>query len=200
MKSIFKEVEFVDGIQEFIEAEYITDLLEKNSNTFQLSGTPIPDSIRFSGDTSLFKKRVYNINDLEITGSWLLTDDNKIKINTSVTTSPYTFTYVTYKSKSATKKEGLFSVDYDKGILYTSTSVKNILITFRNSIQYVEGQQMTQVNAKEYTKDTISNIPVNDNEKLSYIYQIKTTNEAIQSKEFIENGKVSFITLEDKYE
>lgn len=200
MKSIFEEVDFIDGIQEFIEAEYITDLLQKGINTFQLSGIPLPDSIRFSGDTSIFKKRVYNLNDLSIPNSWLLTEDNKIKINELITVNPFTFTYITYKSKLLTKKEGLFSVDYDRGILYTSTGIKNIRITYRNSIQYVSAQQMTQVPANKYTINTIYNIPINDKERLSFIYQLKNNNEIIHSKEYIESGKVSMITLGDHYE
>ena len=53
---IFEEVNFIDGVQEFIESEYITILLSKNTNVFQLKGAPSQDSIRFSGDVSLFKK------------------------------------------------------------------------------------------------------------------------------------------------
>ena len=67
---IFEEVNFIDGVQEFIESEYVTILLNKNTNVFQLKGVPSQDSIRFSGDVSLFKKQVYSEKDLTIPSSW----------------------------------------------------------------------------------------------------------------------------------
>lgn len=200
MKKLFKEVEYIDGVQEFIESDYITDLLDKNANTFQLSGKPIPDSIRFSGDISLFKKQVYNINDLIIESSWILYNEDQIKISDQKASSPYTFTYVTYKSKANNKKEGLYSVDYDKGILYTSTGIKNNLIRFRHSIQYLEAQQMNQVSATEYTKNTIYSIPTTDNSRLTYIYQIKKNHETVRTKEYIDSAKATILTLGDSDE
>mgnify|MGYP003528028890 FL=1 len=82
---IFEEVSFIDGVQEFIESEYITILLNKNTNVFQLKGVPSQDSIRFSGDVSLFKKQVYSEKDLTIPSSWYLYSNEGIyyiKINT----------------------------------------------------------------------------------------------------------------------
>ena len=61
--SMYEEVDYIDGVQEFIESEYITELLEKGSNRFVLRGNPSIDSIKFSGDVSLFKKQVYSVND-----------------------------------------------------------------------------------------------------------------------------------------
>lgn len=199
--SIFEEVDFIDGVQEFIESEYITELLSKGQNSFTLRGNPITDSIRFSGDVSLFKKQVYNSKDLTIPSSWMLStenDINKIVINSDLVTSEYTFTYITYKSKSKTKREGLFSVDYTKGILYLSTGLKRVRISYRRSIQYVEGQQMEQVNQNEYTKNTIFNIPVDADTRLSYQYQLKNDQIPIKSKEEVKGARVSLITLGDK--
>lgn len=201
MASIFEEVDFIDGVQEFIESEYITELLEKDKNVFILRGNPIIDSIRFSGDVSLFRKQVYDKNDLSIPSSWMLlsdNDSNNIIINSDLVTSEYTFTYVTYKSRAKTKREGLFSVDYTKGILYLSTGLKRTRIAYKRAIQYVEGQQMNQVNKNEYNKDTIFNIPTDSDTRLSYIYQLKTDRIAIRSKETVESPRVSLVTLGDK--
>ena len=184
--SIFEEVNFIDGVQEFLESEYVTILLDKNTNVFQLRGVPSQDSIRFSGDVTLFKKQVYSENDLTIPSSWYLynvDDEYYIKIDPSLKTSDYTFTYVTYKSRAISKKEGLYSVDYNKGILYLSTPLKRVKVVYRKAVQYIEGQMMKQVERSEYNKNTVFNIPVDADTRLSYIYQIKNTPANIKSKE-----------------
>ena len=73
---IFQEVDFIDGVQEFIESEYITELFMKGQNKFVLRGIPSQDSIRFSGDVTLFKKQVYTKEDLSIPSSWMLINEN----------------------------------------------------------------------------------------------------------------------------
>ena len=201
MSTIFEEVDFIDGVQEFIETEYITELLEKGANKFVLRGNPAIDSIRFSGDVTLFKKQVYNINDLSIPSSWILrtvNDTSEVVISNNLFTSEFTFTYVTYKSRSKTKREGLYSVDYDKGILYLSTGLKRVKISYKRAIQYVEGQQMTQVPKNEYTKNSIYNIPVDADTRLSYVYQLKQDQVVVKSKEYVESPRVSLVTLGDK--
>ena len=197
---IFQEVDFIDGVQEFIESEYITELFMKGQNKFVLRGIPSQDSIRFSGDVTLFKKQVYTKEDLSIPSSWMLINENgsySIIINSNVVTSEYTFTYVTYKSKALTKREGLYSVDYNNGIVYLSTPLKEVKISYRRSIQYIEGQSMKQVDKSEYTSETIYNIPTDSNTKLTYIYQLKNTPATVKSKEMLESARVSLVTLGD---
>ena len=198
---MFKEVDYIDGIQEFLESEYITELLEKGKNEFLLKGEPSTGSVRFSGDVLLFKKEVYSENDLVMPNSWMLLERDGsfyIKIHPNSITSLYTYTYVTYISRAVKKQEGLFSVDYDRGFLHTSTGIKKVKISFRKSIQYIEAQQMTQVPMSEYTKETIYNIPTDSDTKLSYIYQIKNDAEAVQTKEVARDVRVSLVTLGDK--
>ncbi len=195
---IFQEVDFIDGVQEFIESEYITELFMKGQNKFVLRGIPSQDSIRFSGDVTLFKKQVYTKEDLSIPSSWMLINENgsySIIINSNVTTSEYTFTYVTYRSRALTKREGLYSVDYNNGIVYLSTPLKEVKINYRRSIQYIEGQSMKQVDKSEYTSETIYNIPTDSNTKLTYVYQLKNTPATVKSKEMLESARVSLVTL-----
>lgn len=197
---MYEEVDYIDGVQEFIESEYITELLEKNSNEFILKGNPTIDSIKFSGDVSLFKKQVYSEYDLGIPGSWFLLEKNGkyvIKINKRNSTSEYTYTYITYISKALNKREGLYSVDYTRGILYSSTSLKNTKISYKRAIQYVKSQKMVQINAEEYNKSTLYNIPTDSETRLSYIYQIKKEQLETRSQEYIISPKISMITLGD---
>lgn len=197
---IFQEVDFIDGVQEFIESEYITELFMKGQNKFVLRGIPSQNSIRFSGDVTLFKKQVYTKEDLSIPSSWMLINENgsySIIINSNVTTSEYTFTYVTYRSRALTKREGLYSVDYNNGIVYLSTPLKEVKINYRRSIQYIEGQSMKQVDKSEYTSETIYNIPTDSNTKLTYVYQLKNTPATVKSKEILESARVSLVTLGD---
>lgn len=194
-----KEVEFIDGIKEFIESEYVTELLSRESSVFKLTGNPIEDSIQFSGDVSLFKKQVYNSNDLDINSSWYLnTNDNSIYISDKNKTSSFTYTYVTYKSKARTKKEGLYSVDYSKGVLYLSTGLKKAKISYKRSMQYIEGQEMKQVDKKEYNKNTMYNIHTEGDESLVYTYQLQPTQEEVRSIEKIDNPRLSIISMGDK--
>lgn len=198
---MYEEVDYIDGVQEFIESEYITELLEKNSNIFILKGNPSIDSIKFSGDVSLFKKQVYREEDLTIPSSWILIKEDdifKIKINTRNFTSEFTYTYVTYISKAKNKKEGLFSVDYLNGVLHSSSGLKNVKISYKRAIQYLQGQTMEQVDSKIYDKNTLYNIPTDSETKLSYIYQTQKEQTETRSKEYLRNPKMSLITLGDK--
>lgn len=199
MNKLLKEVEYIDGVQEFLEEGYITELLGKASSEFQLSGTPVEGTVRFSGDTSLFNKRVYSSNDLSIEGAWLI-ENQALKINPELKTSEYTYTYITYKRRATTRKEGLFSVDYDRGYLYTSTPIKNIRMTYKYAVQFVEGQKMTQVPASEYNKASLYSIPTDEKTKLSYLYQLQDTTNNNTTKEYYTDGKVSLLTLGDKDE
>lgn len=200
---MYEEVDYIDGVQEFIESEYITELLDKGKNKFILRGNPSIDSIRFSGDVSLFKKQVYSEKDLTIPSSWLLVkEDNNyvIKINKTNLTSEFTFTYVTYISKAKNKREGLYSVDYDNGVLYSSTGLKNVKISYRRAIQYLEGQQMEQVEKEYYNKKTLFNIPTDSGTRLTYIYQLKNEQQEIRSKELVYSPRLSLVTMGDKDE
>ena len=197
--TLLKEVEYIDGVQEFLEEGYVTELLGKSESTFELSGTPVEGTIRFSGDTSLFNKQVYSLEDLSISGAWHVNGET-LKIKPELKTSEYTYTYITYKRKALTKKEGLFSVDYDRGYLYTSTPIKNVRIQYKYAIQYVQGQKMTQVPATEYTRESIYSIPTDERTKLSYLYQIQNTISNNNSKEYYTDGKISMVTLGDKDE
>ena len=197
--NLLREVQFIDGVQEFLEEGYIVELLSKFDNIFALSGTPVEGTIRFSGDTTLFNKQVYSIEDLSIIGSWYI-DNNILRINPDYKTSTYTYTYVSYKRKSNTKKEGLFSVDYEKGLLYTSTPIKNIRIDYKYAVQFVEGAKMEQVDPKEYNINTLQSIPVNDNTKMTYIYQKQEESVKSYSKEYYKGGRVTLLTLGEKDE
>lgn len=195
--SILTEVEYIDGVQEFLEEEYVTELLEKSKSSFVLSGVPVEGTIRFSGDTSMFTKQVYSEKDLSIAGSWFV---DGYTLKTKGLTSMYTYTYITYKKKATTKKEGLFSVDYKEGYLYTSTPIKDVQIEYKYASQYLYSSEMEQVDAKEYTPQNLYGIPLKEQEQLSFIYQVKADKEMTRTREFYKNGKISLLTLGDKDE
>ena len=69
---LLREVQFIDGVQEFLEEGYIVELLAKDQNSFVLSGTPVEGSIRFSGDVSLFTKQVYLGKHFMFTTYWMI--------------------------------------------------------------------------------------------------------------------------------
>lgn len=193
MKTILKEVEYIDGNKEFYLSQYTTELLVKNSNTFLLKQNPEISSIKFTGDTELFKKRVYNEADLYIEGSWFFQPPRTIKtLNKS---SEFTFTYVGYQIKNEEKIQGLFSVDYEKGILYTSSPLKNPKLSYRYANLFIEGQKATQLNSSEYT---IQNIP-DDSEDSVYNIVYQVTDNALNSrtKEYVADLNLNLMLRED---
>lgn len=202
LSNIFlKEVEFIDGNVEFLLSSVKTQLLDQNSNLFILSETPAENTIVFSGDTSLFKKQVYKEVDLDVEGSYFIKKEGsqiELKIHPDKKTSSITYTYITYTSKNLNKTAGLFSVDYEKGIMYTSSNVKNLEISYKHSTSYYKGLEMTQANSTEYTN--LNNLSTNDNETVVYVYQLEEETVPVESLQSIENPKLHLITLEDNDE
>lgn len=202
MSNIFlKEVEFIDGNIEFLLNDVKTQLLAQNSNVFVLNEIPQENTIVFSGNTSLFLKQVYKEVDLDVEGSYFITkvgSDTILKINPNKKTATNTFTYITYTSKNTSKRNGLFSVDYEKGILYSSDNIKNIEITYKHSTTYYKGTEMKQALSNEYSNT--NTLITNDNESVVYTYQIEEENIPNESQQSIENPKLNLITLEDSYE
>lgn len=202
MSNVFlKEVEFIDGNVEFLLSEVKTQLLAQNANVFILNELPAENTIVFSGDTSLFKKQVYKEIDLDVLGAFFIEKKNAqvyLKIDPNKKTNTNTFTYITYTSKNVNKTAGLFSVDYEKGIMYTSSNIKNIEISYKHSTTYYKGLEMKQASSSEYTN--LNNLSTNDNETIVYVYQIEEEVVPIESLQSIENPKLHLITLEDNDE
>ena len=57
---------------------------------------------------------------------------------------------------------------------------------------------MTQVDSRQYSKESLYNIPVDSNTRLTYIYQTKKEQLETRTKEMIVSPKVSLVTLGDK--
>ena len=200
MSQTFKEVPFIDGIREFTNASYNTQLIPKNVNSFTLIHPGNASTINFSGDTTYFTKQVYNENDLISIGNWMLKDDNvTIAIYPTSSTNPDTYTYITYQNISSTVKAGLFSVDYDKGIVYTSTGVKYLNVQYRYSTQYIVGQKMTQLPFSEYSLGNIGSLMPQPEQTISTIYQLVQDKNISMSQEYIQNGTLSIINKGDVY-
>ena len=192
------EVDFIDGVKEFIVTQYKTDLLYQGQNEFLLTELPDESSIQFSGDISLFRKQVYKEEDLILSGSWMIVkegSESKIKIHKDTRTSSFTYTYVTYRGISPVKTHGLFSVDYIKGIIYFSSPVKNLELSYRSTIQYYEGKEMVQGNPSEYSQD--QDLVVAPTSSKMYVYQIKDTSVDAYSREYLENPILNILTTED---
>lgn len=197
----FKEVPYIDGHKEFYRNRLISLIVPKGVSEFTLPEKPSENTIVFSGDTTLFKKQVFSADDLTLDGSYLIINTNgvySIKIHQDKKTSFSTYTYLTYTSESISKISGLFSVDYDRGILYSSSSLKNIRINYKHSITYYEGTEMIQLDPSLYS---LNRSPVvNDNETTTTIYQIKDNTIDSTSIEYVETPVLNLITLEDNYE
>lgn len=197
----FKEVPFIDGHKEFYRNRLISLIVPKGVSEFTLPEKPSENTIVFSGDTTLFKKQVFSTDDLTLDGAYLITNTNdvySIKIHQDKKTSFSTYTYLTYTSESISKISGLFSVDYDRGILYSSSSLKNVRISYKHSITYYEGTEMIQLDPSLYS---LNRSPVvNDNETTTTIYQIKDNTIDSTSIEYVETPVLNLITLEDNYE
>lgn len=197
----FKEVPFIDGNKEFYRNRLISIIVPKGVSSFTLPEKPSENSLIFSGDTSLFKKQVFSEDDLTLEGAYIIVQEDTdfiIKIHNDKKTSYKTYTYITYTSESISKIKGLYSVNYDKGIIYSSSSLKNIRISYKHSITYYEGTELNQIPASMYS---INRSPtVNDNETTVTVYQIKDKTIDSTSLEYMETPILNLVTLEDNYE
>lgn len=197
----FKEVPFIDGNKEFYRNRLISLIVPKGVSEFTLPEKPSENSLIFSGDTSLFKKQVFSEDDLTLEGAYIIVQEDTdfiIKIHNDKKTSYKTYTYITYTSESISKIKGLYSVDYDKGIIYSSSSLKNIRISYKHSITYYEGTELNQIPASMYS---INRSPsINDNETTVTVYQIKDKTIDSTSLEYMETPILNLVTLEDNYE
>lgn len=201
MTNILKEVEFIDGNKEFLLNNYITQLLAQNQNTFSLQEPPNENTIVFSGDTLYFRRQVYKEADLVETGSYMIVKETNgtytLKIPSLFRTSTITYTHITYQSLRESKVGDLYSVDYVKGILYTSSPIKRTRIGYRHSIQYYQGMEMIQASPSEYSTTTPLN-SITDN--VIHVYQKLNKTVNLQTKESIENPVLNMITKGDNYE
>lgn len=195
-KSLLTEVNYIDGNIEFYINTYKTELITKNSSIHNLQETPLELSSKFTGDISLFETEVFKEEDLEVVNNSYYIDPvlKIIKINPNIKTSNVTSTYVSYYTKSLNKTANLYSVDYEKGIIYFSNKIKNINVEYTNSISYYEGLEMKQQNSNDYSLD--KPLTTNLNEELFHIYEITNKNNEVTNSQYLNNLKLNIITLE----
>ena len=176
--SMIKEVMFIDGRKEFVSSKRVTQYNNTNLNEIVLEGIFIDDdTITFYGGSSLFKNRVYSLEDLVELGDWLLVLDGgsyKIKLPSGVKTSATIDTAIEYNiDNESTNRDGIYSVDYQNGILYASSPIDgNITVNYQYYNMALEGQAAIELYTNEYiARDGILTVDKQTKNTLSVVYK-----------------------------
>jgi hypothetical protein len=176
--SMIKEVAFIDGAQEFVSSNRVTQFNNTNLNEIVLEGVFIDDNkISFYGGSNLFKNRVYSLEDLVELGDWLLIlelGSYKIKLPSGVKTSATIDTAIEYNvDNQSVSKDGIYSIDYQNGVMYTSSPIDgNIIVNYQYYNMALEGQAATELTNSEYiARDGILTISKQTTNDLSIVYK-----------------------------
>lgn len=156
INSMIKEVKFIDGEQEFVSSVKKTQFNNQNLNKITLEGKFIDDGhLSFYGGSNLFKNRVYADEDLVEIGDWLIVlefGSYVIKLPEGVKTSASVDIAIEYNvDNNSINKDGIYSIDYINGVIYTSSPIDgHIIVKYNYFNMCIEGEAATEFTADQY--------------------------------------------------
>lgn len=152
IQAMNNEVEYVDGKTEF--TRYATtkyNLPQTPTNIITLNGLKKDGDIFFAGETDLFINRVFSEEELLFRGDYLV-EDNSIRLPSGIETSRFISTEIVYESRLTNNPNGLYSIDYENGIIYTQNKIyENVTITYMHSTLYGSYIAVENVDSNQYT-------------------------------------------------
>ena len=179
--SIINEVNFIDGISEFTKYGTVKKTIEANVNIINVEDIKKDGQMLFTGESDLFVNRVYSENELIFRGDYFV-ENGTIKLPEGVFTSEFIFTEITYESILSINQNGLYSVDYKKGILYSQNPIyENIEIEYMHSTLHAVYNAVKELEQFEYI-DTGNSVIINGN-KETYIVETVLKNPENQNIE-----------------
>jgi hypothetical protein len=207
VNSFIKEVDFINGYDEFSIASIYRQINNYNKNVIELQdGFIDDDTIQILGCSEYFKSRVYSEDELIAKGDWLISYENtvpEIILPEGVFTSDIVDTELVYNIQGAKVSiSGLYSVDYIKGILHTVAPIdERIEISYRYSSIFAEYEALEKVSPQKITVSQGLAIVEDESEESSeYLAIIKNNiSKDIDYKvsPVIDDLKVNFITSGD---
>lgn len=153
--TFLKEVDFINGIDEFNTGNSIEIQLPKGANKFSL-GRLIDhfSGLNFVGYTDIFKTQVYSEAELIYAGDYLLTDENNqtyITLADNAKTHDLIDTSVILDTNISSAGTGYYSIDYNNGIIYSQSIISgDIRVSYLYSNVFIEGQSMETIDKEKY--------------------------------------------------
>ena len=169
--SIINEVVFVDGASEFANYSTVTKAVGPSLNIIQVEDIKKDGQILLTGETDLFVNRVYSQDELLFRGDYYIYE-GEIYLPQGIYTSEFISTEITYESILSISQNGLYSVDYKKGIIYSQNQIyENIEVEYMHSTLYAVYDATKELDTFSYI-DTGNSVIING-DKESYV--IETT-------------------------
>lgn len=179
INSMIREVPFIDGEKEFVSAQRKTQFNNEGLSVIELDPYFIDnETMVFYGDSSIFRSRVYTEEDLVEKGDWMILFDEinppQIVLPEGVTTPTYADIVIEYDiDNQSISKDGIYSVDYNRGFIYCSASIdSNIIAEYQFFNMVIGGQGAREVHPSEYVANG-SILTVNSviNNSVSIVYK-----------------------------
>ena len=155
--SFVKEVDFINGIDEFNTGNKVEVNIPKNENRFSL-GHKVDHfcEIKFVGYSSIFNNRVFDSKELINAGDYMLNDisdsETEIILPDSIKTHDIISTVAIIDVGIESVGNGYFSIDYNNGIIYSQTIIDgSIKVEYIYSNIFIGGKELTYINKDEYT-------------------------------------------------
>jgi hypothetical protein len=155
--SFVKEVDFINGIDEFNTGNKVEVNIPKNENKFSL-GHKVDHfcEIKFVGYSSIFNNRVFDRKELINAGDYMLNDisdsETEVILPDNIKTHDIISTVAIIDVGIESVGNGYFSIDYNNGIIYSQTIIDgNIKIEYIYSNIFIGGKELTYINKDEYT-------------------------------------------------
>ena len=154
--SFIKEVEFINGIDEFNTGSRVEVSIPKSSNRFSL-GRLIDhfSDIDFVGFTDVFKSKVFTSDELLFSGDYMLEDignETFVVLPNGIKTHDLIDTRIIFDSNISNAANGYYSIDYENGVIYSQSFISGETeVEYTYSNVYLSGQMIEVLPKKDYT-------------------------------------------------
>lgn len=154
--SFIKEVDFINGMDEFNIGSRVEVSIPKASNRFSL-GRLIDhfSDINFIGFTDVFRSKVFTSDELLFAGDYMLEDignETFIVLPDGIKTHDLIDTRIIFDSNISNAANGYYSIDYENGVVYSQSFISGETeIEYMYSNVYLSGQMIEVLPKKDYT-------------------------------------------------
>lgn len=208
INAFIKEVPYIDGETEFTLIRRYSQNNNRNKSIIELDPGFIDDSqIEFEGDTSRFLSRVYTESELISEGDYFIYPDGGtfyIKFPEGVTTSDIFDTDIIYNIENSKQSaSGLYSINYERGIIYTVAPVDSrITISYNYSFMFAKYEALQELDKSEFTAtDSVVTINTDTSDAKPILVLAKNNDPAAQLNylvsPIVSNLKINTITNEE---
>ena len=170
--SFVKEVQFINGIDEFKSSGTISVLIPKSSNRFSLGRLVNHFSeLDITGGVEQLSSKVFSRDELIYRGDYMLEDvgnETFVQLPEGVFTDDIIDTFISVETADSNNSSGLYSIDYNSGMLYSQSTISG-----ETEVEYI------------YSNIFVSGFPIRVLDKNSYSVnerQIELKDAAIDSE------------------